>query len=348
MKSLVFRGPRDIRCEVVPDPVISSAGSAIVKISKCGICGSDLHPYHVGAPSTGYCIGHEAVGEVVEVGSGVSRFKVGDRVLVAGSVSCGTCEPCRQGRPMICRNFPTCRVFGQGMHGLGGCQAEAVEVPVADFNLHRLPEGISDGLGIMVADNLSTAWACAKLARVRPGSSAAVIGLGAVGLQCVLAAIAMGAERVFAVDLIADRRDTAARLGAIPVAAEHALEGIRAATGGQGVDCVLDAVGTARTAELDILAARRGGYVCIVGLPESQSVPFPLLTGIARNVSLALAACSIQVELPEVFRALETGQLDAGTIESLVTHDLPLSAGPAAYELFDARRDGVKKVLLTP
>src|SRR5260370_28805682 len=101
MKSLVFRGPRDSRCEVVPDPVISSAGSVIVKISKCGICGSDLHPYHVGAPSTGYCIGHEAVGEVVEVGSGVSRFKVGDRVLVAGSGPCRTSRPLPAGRPKL-------------------------------------------------------------------------------------------------------------------------------------------------------------------------------------------------------------------------------------------------------
>jgi alcohol dehydrogenase len=348
LKSLVFHGPRDIRVEDVPDPVVSDAGSAIVKISKCGICGSDLHPYHVGASRAGFCIGHEAVGEIVEVGSGVSRFAVGDRVLVVGSVSCGACEPCRQGRTMICRNFPTCRVFGQGMHGLGGCQAEAVEVPIADFNLHRLPEGMSDGLGIMLTDNLGTAWACAKLARVRPGSSAAVIGLGAVGLQSVLTSLAMGAERVFAVDLLAHRRDAAARLGAIPVDAEHALEEIRAATGGQGVDCVLDAVGTARTAELDILAVRRGGHVCIVGLPESQSVHFPLLSGIARNVSLAMTACSIQAELPELFRALETGQLNADTIESLLTHDLPLSEGPAAYELFDARRDGVMKVLLTP
>jgi threonine dehydrogenase-like Zn-dependent dehydrogenase len=158
----------------------------------------------------------------------------------------------------------------------------------------------------------------------------------------------MGAERVFAVDLVAERLATAARLGGTPIGAENALEEIRAATAGQGVDCVLDAVGTARTVELDLLVVRRGGSVCVVGIPESKTMPFPLLTGIARNVSLVMAACSVQCELPELFRALETGQLKADLIESLVTHDLPLANGAAAYELFDARRDGVKKVLLTP
>jgi threonine dehydrogenase-like Zn-dependent dehydrogenase len=348
MKSLVFHGPRDIRCETVPDPVISDARSAIVKITKCGICGSDLHPYHVGSSYGEFCIGHEAVGEVVEAGSGVTGFTPGDRVVIAGSVSCGECEPCRQGLSMICRGFPTCRVFGQGMHGLGGCQAEALEVPVADYNLRRLPGGISDGLGIMLSDNLATGWACARNARVRPGASVAVVGLGAVGLSGVLAAKAMGAERIFGVDLLQERLDAAAEFGAVPIQAEGAVDQIRVATGGEGVDCVLDAVGTARTAELDALVVRRGGHVCVVGLPEAQSVPFPLLTGIARNVTFTLTACSIQAQLDELFEALERGQLSGVEVESMITHDLSLADGAAAYELFDARRDGVKKVLLTP
>jgi alcohol dehydrogenase len=348
MKSMVFYGPRDVRYETVPDPVISDPRSAIVKISKCGLCGSDLHPYHVGSSSSGYCIGHEAIGEVVEIGSDVRNYKPGDRVIVAGSVACGECEPCRQGLAMICRGFPTCRVFGQGMHGLGGCQAQGVEVPVADFNLHQLPAGLSDGLGIMLSDNLSTGWMCAKNAKVRAGATVAVIGLGAVGLSAVLAAQAQGAECVFAVDLLEERRSAASAFGAIPIGAENALEEIRAATRGQGVDCVLDAVGNSRTAELDTLVVKRGGNVCIVGLPEATSVPFPLLTGIARNVTFSLTACSIQAQLPELFEQLDRGRLKAGQIESLVTHDIALSDGAAAYELFDSRRDGVKKVLLTP
>src|ERR1700712_1821217 len=245
MKSLVFHGPRDIRYEDVPDPVISDARSAIVKITKCGLCGSDLHPYHVGSSSSGYCIGHEAVGDVVEVGARVTNFKVGDRVIVAGSVSCGECEPCRQGLSMICRAFPTCRVLGQGMHGLGGCQAEALEVPVADFNMHRLASGLSDAVGIMLSDNLATGWMCATNARVRPGATVAVIGLGAVGLNGVLAAKAMGAERIYAVDLLDDRLRAAAAFGAIPINAENALEEIREATGGPGGRCPAHTAGTA-------------------------------------------------------------------------------------------------------
>ncbi|MFC4595809.1 alcohol dehydrogenase catalytic domain-containing protein [Sphingobium tyrosinilyticum] len=347
MKSLVFHGPRDIRYESVADPILSNARSAIVKISKCGICGSDLHPYHVGSSSTGYCIGHEAVGEVVEVGVEVKKFKTGDRVIVAGSVSCGECEPCRNNLPMICRSYPTCRVFGQGMHGLGGGQAEAIEVPVADYNLHST-RGASDALGILLSDNLSTGWTCAKNAKVQPGSSVAVIGLGAVGLSGIVSAQALGADRVFAIDLLEDRLDAASALGAIPINATNALDEIRAATDGQGVDSILDAVGIAKTAELDALAVKRGGHVCIVGLPEAASVPFPLLTGIARNVTFTLTACSIQAALPELFDALESGKLKADAIERMVTHDIALSDGAAAYALFDARRDGVKKVLLTP
>jgi threonine dehydrogenase-like Zn-dependent dehydrogenase len=176
----------------------------------------------------------------------------------------------------------------------------------------------------------------------------AVIGLGAVGLSALLAAKAMGAERIFAVDLLQDRLDAAAEFGAIPIKAENALEEIRAATGGEGVDCVLDAVGTGRTAELDALVVRRGGHVCIVGLPEAASVPFPLLTGIARNVTFTLTACSIQSRLSEIVDAVESGALKVADIESMVTHDIALADGAMAYELFDARRDGVKKVLLTP
>lgn len=159
MKSLVFQGIRDIRYEDVPDPQVSDAHSAIVRITRCGLCGSDLHSYNAGAPSTGFCIGHKALGEMVEAGHEVSRFKPGDRVLITGSISCGNCEMCRQGRAMVCRNNPICRVLGQGQPGLGGCRAEAIEIPTADFNLCHLPGGYSDALGIMLSDNLATGWA---------------------------------------------------------------------------------------------------------------------------------------------------------------------------------------------
>lgn len=347
VKALVFHGARDVRVENVPDPQLTDARSAVVRITRCGICGSDLHPYHAGASSSGFCIGHEAVGEVVEVGREVSRFRTGDRVIVAGSIGCGECSECRQGRVMTCLGYPTCRVLGQGMHGLGGCQAEAIEVPVADTNLVVLPDGISDAVGIMMSDNLATGWAAAKAAGARPGASIAVIGLGAVGLSAVMAAFALGAERVFAVDLLPERRARAAAFGAVPVESDPAAT-IREATGGYGVDGTVDAVGFAGTLDIDIWATRRGGKVVVVGFAETPTIPIPLGTATARNLTFILKACSVQPEWPELFAAIADGRLDAGALERLVTHDLPLSAGAEAYELFDTRRDGALKVLLTP
>lgn len=346
MKSLVYRGMRDIRFEDVADPTISAPRNAIVKISACGICGSDLHPYHLEVGHS-FCIGHEAVGEVVETGSEVSRFKVGQRVLIPGSINCGECGACRQSLSMQCERFAMPRVFGQGFPGIGGCQAEAVEVPDADATLFELPSDMSDGLGIMLTDSLPTAWVCAKRGNIRPGGDVAVIGLGAVGLQCVLAAFAQGAERVFAIDLVADRRDEAAKLGAVPVDPSHAMEMILGATAGLGVPTVLEAVGGPQTAELAVGLAAKGGTVSIVGVAEATLVPFPVLFALAKNLDIRFVSCSVQAQLPELFQAIATGRLDTDVVEGLITHYLPLREGPAAYAMFDAKASGVKKILLT-
>jgi threonine dehydrogenase-like Zn-dependent dehydrogenase len=346
MKSLVYHGPGDVRHEEVPDPTLSAPSSAIVRVTLSSICGSDLHPYHTSMGPTGYCIGHEAVGKVVETGSAVDRFVVGDRVLLPGSISCGACPACSTGNSMLCHGFPYARVYGQGQPGIGGCQAEAVEVPVADANLQLLPPGMSDELGVMLTDTLATAWLSAKRARIPPGGSVAVIALGAVGLQCVMAAFALGAAHVFALDLLEERRAAAPGLGAIPVAGGAAE--VRAATGGLEVDCVIDATGGPQTAQLAVDLVRKGGTISILGVPEALSTPFPLLRALAKNLDVALVSCSVQAQLPELFTALDTGRLDAEAITALVTHRMPLSAGPEAYALFDSRRDGVTKIVLTP
>jgi len=345
MKSLVYRGRRDIRCEEVADPIISSPGAAIVQIRACGICGSDLHPYHQDMGRS-YCIGHEAVGEVVETGPEVGRFKVGDRVLVAASLCCGECKPCRRGYGMLCEQYPYPRVFGQGLPGLGGCQAEAVEVPVADTNLHLLPTGMSDELGVMLTDTLATAWQCAKTGRVSRGGAVAVIGLGAVGLQCVLSAFAMGAEQVFGIDLIEDRRQAAAALGAVPVDGATAFQQIMDMTAGRGADTVLEATGGPQTMELALQVASKGAVISVVGVPEAMSMPFPILAALSKNLEINFVTCSVKAQLPELFDALDAGRLKAEALNGLITHRLPLAQGPEAYALFDSRADGVKKVIL--
>lgn len=347
MRARVYHGPGAIGFETVPDPQPQETSTAIVKISLCGICGSDLHPYHNHPGRSGYCIGHEAVGEVVEVGSSVTRFRTGDRVLLPGSLGCGECAPCRADQVILCERHGV-RIYGQGIDGIGGCQAEAVSVPQADFNLRLLQDGMSDELGIMLTDNLATAWYAARRAGVRAGDTVAVIGLGSVGLQCVMAAFAMGAEQVFAIDLLPERRAIAATLGAIPVEGDDIPAVVRHHTGGKGVRIVLDASGGPVTTVMAIEMVQRGGTVSVVGVSEAPSIGFPIDMALRKNLSFHIGVCSIQAELDEIVAALNSGRLSANAVEAIISHRLPLSEGSAAYRLFDQREDGVRKVVLDP
>src|SRR6266478_3676506 len=284
MKALICGGPGKISCESVPDPQLIDQNSAIVKTTSCSICGSDLHPYHIHLGRPAYSIGHEAVGEVVELGHAVKNFAVGDRVLLSASLGCGQCEPCRQGNVVLCQTHRTLRAFGQSIPGIGGCQAQAVAVPMADNNLFHLPDSLSDEVGIMLTDTLSTAWYAARRARIGSGDVVAVIGLGAVGLQSIMCAIAMGASRVLAIDLLPDRRLHAAELGAEGVEDPDVLAGVRELTKDQGVDVVIDANGGPITTALAIELIKRGGRVSVVGISESVTIPFPIKAGLYKNL----------------------------------------------------------------
>src|SRR6478752_9002575 len=154
MRALTYQGPFDVRVVDVPDPVPFDAEAAVVRVRACGICGSDLHIYegHGFSPDLGFCVGHEAVGEVVAVGSGVRGFDIGDRVLVPASTGCNVCEPCRRGWVLGCRSgLSGC--YGLG-HALEGSQAEAVAVPAADRNLQRIGDAIGDDAAVVLTDNL--------------------------------------------------------------------------------------------------------------------------------------------------------------------------------------------------
>jgi threonine dehydrogenase-like Zn-dependent dehydrogenase len=348
MKALFSHGPGRITCESVPDPVLIDGGSAIVRTTLCAICGSDLHPYHVDLGRPSYAIGHEVVGEIVEIGREVRGFAVGDRVLVAAAFSCGRCKPCLEGKVVFCTSYPSFRALGQSQPGLGGGQAEAVAVPVADHNLFHLPASLSDEVGLMLTDTLSTAWMAARWARVGPGDVVAVIGLGAVGLQAVMSALAMGAERVLAIDLLPERRRLAAELGAEIFDDPDARAAVQALTGGRGVDVAIDANGGPVTTALAVDLIGRGGRVSIVGISEQFTIPFPIKTGLYKNLELYTGICSAQAEVPALIRALESGKLDDKAITKLTTHRMGLSEGPDAYAFFDQRRDGVLKVSLDP
>ena len=196
MKALVYHGARDIRFETHDDPTIRADTDAIVKVDLCSICGSDLHIFHGHGFSadTRYCVGHEAVGEVVEVGKGVRRLRPGDKVMISAAVGCGHCAPCLAGQVNRCLTG-SMNCYGLSL-GLEGSQAEAFRVPAADVNATAMPEGLTPTQALMLTDSMATAWYGCKQARIRPGRQVVVVGLGPIGLMAVEAALVMGASAV--------------------------------------------------------------------------------------------------------------------------------------------------------
>ena len=344
MRALTYHGPYDVRVESIADPRPFNDESAIVAIRACGICGSDLHIYegHGFSPDLGFCVGHEAVGEVVEVGPAVRRFRVGDSVLVTASVGCNSCGPCRAGYVL------GCELGRGGCYGLGailpGSQAELVAVPAADGNLMHIPDGVSDDAALVLTDNAPTAWYGARRARIEPGDVVAVVGLGPVGIMSVLAAQIMGAGRVLAIDLVEERRVAAAALGAEPVDGDPRLV-VRELTKGRGADVVLEAVGADATIDLATKIAARGARVSVVGVNQNAAFPMHMALAQFNELEFSIGLCSVQRELPVLLALTQSGRLHP---EVVVTHHLPLSEGDEAYRLFHSRADGVGKVVLDP
>ena len=345
MKALRYYGTRDVQYEAMDDPAPQSARDAIVQVSACSICGSDLHIYHGHGFSedAGFCVGHEAVGEVVEVGSAVSRIKVGDKVMLPAAVGCGACRSCLAGNVANCEfNAGSC--YGLSA-GLQGSQAEAVRVPAADMNAVKVPDGISMDQALMMTDALATAWYGARRAEIKPGSSVAVIGLGPIGLMAVEAAFVMGAGVVYAIDPIAERRALAAEAGAVVLHPQDALEMIREATQGRKVECVIEVVGSDATVDLALRLAARRGTVSVIGVQQSKRYAFPLERAFAAGLTFRAGTCSVPEELPALFPLVQSGRLKP---EKFISHRLPLSEGAEAYRLFEAREAGALKMVLVP
>lgn len=345
MKALRYYGARDIRHEGMDDPELQSDRDAIVKMDACSICGSDLHIYHGHGFSedTGFCVGHEAVGEVVEVGRGVSRLKAGDKVMMPAAVGCGMCRSCLSGNVIGCE-------FGAGAcYGLSaklqGVQAEAFRVPAADMNAVKIPEGISTDQALMMTDALATAWFGARNADIRPGSSVAVIGLGPIGLMAVDSAFVMGAHVVYAIDPVPERRALATESGAIALHPEEALERVREDTHGRKLECVVEAVGADATVDLALRLVARRGTVSVIGVQQTRRYPFPLERAFAAGLTFRTGTCSVPEEFPALIPLVQSGRLKP---ERYVSHRLPLSEGAEAYRMFEARDHGALKMVLTP
>ncbi len=345
MKALRYYGARDIRHEAMDDPTPQSDGDAIVKVEACSICGSDLHIYHGHGFSedVGFCVGHEAVGEVVELGRGVQRLKVGDKVMIPAAAGCGRCRACLAGVVNLCE-YQMGACYGLSAR-LQGSQAEAVRVPAADMNAVPIPEGVSMEQALMMTDALATAWFGARNADIKPGSSVAVVGLGPIGLMAVDSAFVMGAHVVYAIDPVAERRALAELAGAIALHPDEALERIKADTRGRKLDCSVEVVGHDATVAFALRLVRPRGTVSVIGVQQSRRFAFPLERAFAVGLTFRVGTCSVPEELPALFPLVQSGRLKP---ERYISHRLPLSDGAEAYRMFEARESGALKMVLVP
>lgn len=264
MKALVWHGKEDIRYDTVSDPEIEDPRDAIIKVTSCAICGSDLHLFHNFIPAMlpGDIMGHESMGEVVEVGSAAKgKLKKGDRVVIPFTITCGECDQCRRGNFSVCERTNrkkdlADKVFGHATAGLFGYthltggypggQAEYLRVPFADSTHIKVPDGISDEKLLFLSDILPTGWQAAVQADIQPGDTVAIWGCGPVGQMAIRSAILLGAEQVVAIDCLAERLSMAAAAGAITIdfTTDSVIQRLNELTGGKGPHKCIDAVGS--------------------------------------------------------------------------------------------------------
>lgn len=341
MRHVVITGPGAVEVRDAADPVPPGPDGAIVSVEATAICGSDLHFYDGDLPTgEGVPVGHEFLGTVVETGPDVERFGVGDRVLAASVTGCGQCSGCATGDPVTCIHGP--RVFGSGALGAG--QATAVAVPSADFQLLRIPEGVDDEAALLLTDNLSTGWIGAKKADIVPGGTVAVLGLGAVGLCAVRAAVWQGAGEVLAVDPVEGRRALAAADGATPVEGAP-VDAILEATDGRGADSVIDAVALDASLDTALASVRAGGTVSVVGVHDLRPYPLPILDGLLRSITLRMTTAPIHQTWKDLVPLVERGALST---VGIFTHRFALEDAAQAYAAAAARGADCIKVRLEP
>ncbi|MCX4555568.1 zinc-dependent alcohol dehydrogenase family protein [Streptomyces phaeochromogenes] len=342
MKALVFHGPGQSAWEDVADPGIQDATDAVVRVDTVTICGTDLHILKGDVPEVrpGTVLGHEAVGEIVEVGSDVRTVRPGDRVLVSCITACGRCRFCREG------SYGQCRGGGGWIlgHLINGTQAEYVRVPHADLSTHLLPGSLDSKDAVLLADIFPTAYEVGVLnGRVRPGDTVAVVGAGPIGLAAIATARLYTPEKIIAVDLAPARLDAAKRLGADAVAVADEAESLVAdLTEGLGADVVVEAVGVPETFEMCTRMVRPGGHVANVGV-HGKSAVLHLEDLWIKNVTITTGLVDTS-STPTLLRMMAGGRLPAS---SMVTHTFPLEQMEEAYDVFSRAADtGALKVVL--
>jgi threonine dehydrogenase-like Zn-dependent dehydrogenase len=390
MKALVWHGKEDIRCEEIPDPRIEQPRDAIVKVTSCAICGSDLHLYHhlMPAMKKGDVMGHEFMGEVVEVGRDVKKLKVGDRVVVPFTITCGECDQCRRGYYSACETTNRNKqladtVFGHTTAGLfgythltggyAGGQAEYVRVPYADTTHVKVPQtGWSDEQLLFLGDIFPTGWQAAVQCDIRPTDTVAVWGAGPVAQFAIRSAVLLGARQVIAIDHIPERLSMAKAGGAIPINFddESVIERLQELTQGKGPDKCIDAVGmeahAARSLDSMVDRAKQAVmlgtdrphvlremmYVCRpAGVLSVPGVYGGLLDKIPFGAAMN-KGLTIRMGQTHVNRWTDDllRRIEESQIDPsfVVTHTARLEDGPQMYKTFRDKTGGCVKVVLKP
>lgn len=389
MKAVRYYGTNDIRVEHVHDPQILNGRDAIIRVTATAICGSDLHIYGGFIPTmhAGDILGHEFMGEVVEVGRENRRLHVGDRVVVPFTIACGRCYFCLEEMWSLCDNsnpnawmaekisgYAGSGLFGYShmYGGYPGGQAEYVRVPFADVGPITVPDALTDEQVLFLSDIFPTGYMAAENCRIRPGDTIAVWGCGPVGQFAIKSAFMLGAERVIAIDRVAERLELAASASGAAVlnySKVDVLEELRAMTGGQGPDACIDAVGLeAHGTSLDawydraktsafmatdrshalrqaIAACRKGGTVSIPGVYGGWLDKFPLGPAFAKGLTLKMGQTHMHKYLPDLLSRVERGDIDPSFV---ITHRVTLDDAPAMYRTFQQKHDQCIKVVMRP
>ena len=388
MKATCWYGKKSVRVEEVPDPQILNSRDAIVRVTSTAICGSDLHLYNGLIPTLekGDVLGHEFMGEVVEIGSAITNLQVGDRVVVPFPIACGNCAACVNGLWSLCENsnpnawmaeklwgFSPCGIFGYShmLGGFAGGQAEYVRVPFADVGPLKVPSFLEDEKVLFLSDILPTGYMGAEMCNIQGGDVVAVWGAGPVGQFAMASARLLGAERIIAIDRFPYRLELAlARAGATDIINYEQVdvhEALRELTGGRGPDACIDAVGLEGHAAGPLYAVDRAKQALM--LETDRPVALREAIRACRNggtvsvigvygglidhfpmgaiVNRSLTLRSGQCHVHRYMRPL-LERIERGELDPsfVVTHRLPLSEAAHGYDMFMNKLDGCEKVVL--
>lgn len=361
MKGLTFHGTHDVRVESVPEPTIEQPTDVLVRVTMAGICGSDLHVFNAGGAfgfEPGSRLGHEFIGTVEAVGSDVTAFTAGDRVLSSCSVSDGSCVYCRENLASSCERWSLFgwapRLWAHGGAVQGG-QSELVRVPLGASTLVPMPESLS-GMEhqqklLPLVDVMSTAWHGLTSAGMKPGQRVVVIGDGAVGLSAVHAAAVKGAEMVICLGHHDDRLAVGRTLGAAHVVTTRDPEEIAAQvkelTTGEGAHVVVDSISGTESMAAAHACVRAGGSIACLGMDHfmGKTPEVNWFDQFLRNITITGGLVPGSAYFGELLALTESGKMDASPV---LSHQLALDDAAEGYSMMAERREGVIKVAVTP